>query len=86
MSSTRGSQSTLELFLVDTAATEAIMGLDLMQQLAITIHPASGTVFTVQEEEEGIFPAITGYQHRIILRPNAKAPSHTGLTTILQPC
>ena len=63
-----------EFFLVDTAAAEAIMGLDLMQKLAVTIHPTSGKVFTIEEDssKDATLPAIKGYHHCIILAPDAK--------------
>ena len=34
-----------QFFLVETPSTEAIMGLDLIQQLGLTLHPASGRIF-----------------------------------------
>ena len=60
-----------QFFLVDTSATEAIMGLDLIEKLGLTLHPASGQVFTVEQQAE-LLPAIAGYNHRIILRPDAQ--------------
>ena len=61
-----------QFFLVDTASTEAIMGLGLMQKLGVTIHPVSGKVFSVTEERQESLPTIKGYQHKIILAPDAK--------------
>ena len=61
-----------EFYLVETDAAEAIMGLDLMQKLGVTVHPTSGKVFAVRKEEGEALPSINGYQHRIVLRPDAK--------------
>ena len=64
-----------QFFLVDTPSTEAIMGLGLIQQLGLTLHPASGQIFSIEQESEQL-PVIKGYQHRIILKPDAKPTAY----------
>ncbi|KAF0307730.1 uncharacterized protein FJT64_020994 [Amphibalanus amphitrite] len=51
------------------------MGLDLIQQLGLTLHPASGQIFSVELQSEQL-PAIEGYTHKIILRPNARPTAY----------
>ena len=70
---TFGDRSTAaQFFLVDTPSTEALMGLDLIEKLGLTIHPASGQVFSVEEQQQQSLPAIAGYTHKIFLRPDAQ--------------
>ncbi|KAK8376417.1 hypothetical protein O3P69_009809 [Scylla paramamosain] len=56
-------------------ATEALMGLDLLTQLGLTIHPATGEVFAVEHgpvtTQLCALPAIKGYQHKIVLKADA---------------
>ncbi|KAF0307049.1 hypothetical protein FJT64_021554 [Amphibalanus amphitrite] len=68
-------------YLVDTPRLEAIMGMDVLSALGLTLHPASHTIFDLDEqtsasEEQVHLPAIDGYAHRIQLKPDAvpKAP------------
>ncbi|XP_043206121.1 uncharacterized protein K02A2.6-like [Amphibalanus amphitrite] len=58
-------------YLVDTKKTEAIMGMDLLQALGVTLHPASHSVYTVAGSAPSELPAIEGYVHRIKLKPDA---------------
>ncbi|KAF0293301.1 uncharacterized protein FJT64_000881 [Amphibalanus amphitrite] len=58
-------------YLVDTNKTEAIMGMDLLQALGVTLHPASHSVYTVAGSAPSELPAIEGYVHRIKLKPDA---------------
>ena len=64
-----------QFFLVDTSSTEAIMGLDLIEKLGLTLHPASGKIFSVEQQAE-LLPAIAGYTHRIILRSDAQPTAY----------
>ena len=52
------------------------MGMDVLSALGLTLHPASHTVFSLDEqtpasEEQLHLPAIDGYAHRIQLKPDA---------------
>ncbi|XP_043201820.1 uncharacterized protein K02A2.6-like [Amphibalanus amphitrite] len=63
-------------YLVDTPRLEAIMGMDVLSALGLTLHPASHTIFDLDEqtsasEEQVHLPAIDGYAHRIQLKPDA---------------
>ncbi|MPC59772.1 hypothetical protein E2C01_053800 [Portunus trituberculatus] len=58
-----------EFYVVDSPTLEAIMGLDLLSDLGVTIIPATGRVLAVSEED--YLPAIKGYQHRIVLKKEA---------------
>ena len=63
-------------YLVDTPRLEAIMGMDALSALGLTLHPASHTIFSLNEqtsasEEQLHLPAIDGYAHRIQLKPDA---------------
>ncbi|XP_043205779.1 uncharacterized protein K02A2.6-like [Amphibalanus amphitrite] len=58
-------------YLVDTNKTETIMGMDLLQALGVTLHPASHSVYTVAGSAPSELPAIEGYVHRIKLKPDA---------------
>ena len=58
-------------YLVDTNKTEAIMGMDLLQALGITLHPASHSVYAVAGSASPELPVIEGYVHRIKLKPDA---------------
>ncbi|KAF0295756.1 hypothetical protein FJT64_006734 [Amphibalanus amphitrite] len=64
-------------YLVDTPRLEAIMGMDVLSALGLTLHPASHTIFDLDEqtsasEEQLHLPAIDGYAHRIQLKPDAE--------------
>ena len=63
-------------YLVDTPRLEAIMGMDLLVSLGLTLHPASHSVFDVTDEisasgDQLHLPAIEGYAHKIQLKPDA---------------
>ncbi|XP_043229817.1 uncharacterized protein K02A2.6-like, partial [Amphibalanus amphitrite] len=58
-------------YLVDTKKTEAIMGMDLLQALGVTLHPASHSVYTLAGSAPSELPTIEGYVHRIKLKPDA---------------
>ncbi|KAF0314254.1 Methionine-R-sulfoxide reductase B1-A [Amphibalanus amphitrite] len=69
-------------YLVDTPRLEAIMGMDVLSALGLTLHPASHTIFDLDEqtsasEEQLHLPAIDGYAHRIQLKPDAYKPGHS---------
>ncbi|XP_037093062.1 uncharacterized protein K02A2.6-like [Pollicipes pollicipes] len=57
-------------YLVETPNQEAITGLDLLNALSITLHPASHSIYSVETEAQHL-PAIEGYEHRIVLKPGA---------------
>ena len=67
----------LSFYLVDTKASERVMGLDLMKAFGLTIQGHQGlmlqptvcSVDRVSQEEE--LPAIRGYKHRIVLQSEA---------------
>ena len=68
-----GREAAASFYLVETPRDEAIMGMDLLTALGITLHPASHTVHTVAGPEAAPepLPAIEGYEHRIKLKPDA---------------
>ena len=63
----KGVSTPAKFLLVQTAGSEAIMGMDLMRELNVTVHPASHSVFKTEAE----LPAIKGYEHEIRLQPDA---------------
>ena len=65
-----GQEATAAFYLVETPNQEAIMGLDLINALGITLHPASNSIYSVEAEAQAL-PAIEGYEHRIMLKPGA---------------
>ncbi|XP_043237499.1 uncharacterized protein K02A2.6-like [Amphibalanus amphitrite] len=65
-----GQEATTDFFLVETPNQEAIMGLNLINALGITLHPASNSIYSVEAEAQPL-PAIEHYEHRIVLKPGA---------------
>ncbi|XP_037083880.1 uncharacterized protein K02A2.6-like [Pollicipes pollicipes] len=65
-----GQDAPATFYLVETPNQEAIMGLDLLNALSITLHPASHRIYSVETEAQHL-PAIEGYEHRIVLKPGA---------------
>lgn len=55
------------------------MGLDIMAELGLTLHPATGTIYSVKDEaeEQPVLPAIRNYQHRIVLRKGTLPIRHS---------
>ncbi|KAF0313959.1 uncharacterized protein FJT64_015540 [Amphibalanus amphitrite] len=64
-----GQEATTDFFLVETPNQEAIMGLNLINALGITLHPASNSIYSVEAEAQPL-PAIEHYEHRIVLKPD----------------
>ncbi|XP_063854223.1 uncharacterized protein K02A2.6-like [Scylla paramamosain] len=56
------------------------MGLDLLTQLGLTIHQATGKVFAVEHgpvtTQLCVLPAIKGYQHKIVFKADAIPVRH----------
>lgn len=77
---TIGTRSTAaQFYVVDIAAREGLLGLDIIKSLDLTIQPASGKVACiVPDEQSRELPVIVGYQHRIKLKPDA-VPTRTSL-------
>ncbi|KAK8387098.1 hypothetical protein O3P69_018037 [Scylla paramamosain] len=80
MVSVNSRQVTTNFYIVNSGATEAIMGLDLLAQLVLTIHTAMGEVFAVDHKPVTTqlrpLPAIKGYQHKIVLKDDATPVHH----------
>ena len=70
-----GKHADAQFYLVETSSTEAILGLDLIKKLGLTLHSASGQVFRVEQQVEPL-PAIEGYIHKIILKPDARPTAY----------
>ena len=83
-----GRSADTEFFLIESSGDEAIMGLDLLRALQVTLHPATGEVDSVSiskgdkpepeaqpqpgELQNSPLPPVTGYCHHIVLKPDAK--------------
>lgn len=68
----------VDFYVVDTQAAEALLGLNALSKLGLTIHPDRGLIAQIStspdpalhEAEE--LPAIAGYRHRIRLKASAE--------------
>ena len=70
-------QAVTDFYVVETVTTEALMGLDLLTKLGLTIRPATGELLAVKSEKEVVpLPVIRGYQHKIVLRKDAEPTRH----------
>lgn len=55
------------------------MELDIMAVLGLTLHPATGTIYSVEDEagKQLVLPAIRNYQHQIVLREGTAPIRHS---------
>ncbi|KAF0296549.1 hypothetical protein FJT64_006004 [Amphibalanus amphitrite] len=65
-----------QFFLVETPSTEAIMGLDLIQQLGLTLHPASGQIFSAR---------LLPYAYDVVYVPGHRIPAADALSRLPLP-
>ena len=88
----RGRKANAEIFIINSEGEEAVMGLDLLKQLDISLRPASGAIDQLavarssevsarppHQPDPGELCSLTtvrDYQHRIVLRPGAVPARH----------